>query len=172
MHTSSLTEAFIHIHSDIIGFFYNRLHCIETAKDLSQEVYLKLQRTEQKKVIDNPRSYIFTTARNLLNDHMRNENRRSDLLKQNSDILWMDPSPSAETAVAAKDELSILKNSAKDIPLKSRQIFHAHRFQKKTRKQIADEFDISLSGVENHLRRVLKHFSNALRSSEEQNKKS
>lgn len=162
MQSPSLTEAFINIHSDIVGFFYNKLHCIETAKDLSQEVYIKLQKAEQKKQIENPRSYIFTTARNLLNDHLRNENRRSDLLKENSQMLWMEASPSAETAVAAKDELSILKKSAKEIPLKSRQIFHAHRFQKKTRKQIAEEFDISLSTVESHLRRVLNHFSEAL----------
>jgi len=162
MQAPTLTEAFIHIHSDIIGFFYNKLHCIETAKDLSQEVYLKLQKAEKKKHIENPRSYIFTTARNLLNDHVRNESRRSNLLKENSQILWMEASPSAEIAIAAKDDLFILKKSAKEIPLKSRQIFHAHRFQKKTRKQIAEEFDISLSSVENHLRRVLNHFSEAL----------
>ncbi len=171
MQSPSLTEAFVNIHKDFIGFFYNKLHCIETAKDLSQEVYIKLRKIAPQKQIENPRSYIFTTARNLLNDHLRNENRSSNLLKENNQILWMEHSPSAETTLAAKDELAILKNTLTEIPLKSRQIFHAHRFQKKTRKQIAEEFDISLSGVENHLRKVLNHFSNVLERANETEKK-
>lgn len=159
-----LTQVFLQLQNEVTGFFLNRLHCIETSRDLSQEVFLRLQRTDASKEITNHRSYIFTTARNLLKDHVRNEVRRSNLLVENDPILWIHrEEPTPEMVLAGRDDLAILRSVIKDLPLKSRQIFHAHRFLKKTRREIAAEFGVSLTTVENHIRLVLDQFHEALK---------
>ncbi len=162
MSDTVLTKSFIQLQNEVIGFFHNRLHCVETAKDLTQEVYLRLERIERSKQIENHRSYIFATARNLLKDHVRNESRRSVLLKENSSVLWMDHQPSAEKVVEGKTEIRAIQSVINNIPLISRKIFNAHRFENKTRKEIAADNNMSLTSVENHIRLVLDCFTDVL----------
>lgn len=158
-----LTCAFLECQEELVNFFKGRIKCPETARDLSQEVYLRLQRVEDPDSISNHRTYIFKVARNLMIDHVRTETRRSNLLEQAGTIPWEGrESPTPEQAAIARNDLDTLRRVIPALPAVSRQIFHSHRFEKKTRQQIADEHGVSLTTVENHIRLVLEHFSRAL----------
>lgn len=163
MSDTILTRAFLQHQGELIGFFRGRLSCAETAKDLCQEVFIRLQRTEDPAAIENCRSYIFKVARNLLKDHIRNETRRAELLREVGVVPWDRPlQPTPEQVLSAHTELEQLKRVIPGLPVLSRRIFHRHRFQDKTRKEIAAEFGVSLTTVENHIRLVLEHMSHAL----------
>ena len=60
-----------------------------------------------------------------------------------------------------KNELDYLTKVMSYLPDKSRQIFYEHRFEGKTRKEIAKQFDVSLTTVENHIKLVLEHLKEA-----------
>lgn len=158
-----LTRAFLECQEELLNFFRGRLRCTETARDLSQEVYLRLQRIENPRDISNHRSYIFKIARNLLIDHVRNETRRSALIAESGAVPWDRPErPSPEQTTIARNDLEVLRRVIPRLPSLSRRIFHAHRFEGKTRRKIAEEMGVSPTTVENHIRRVLEQFERAL----------
>ncbi|MEM9635122.1 MAG: RNA polymerase sigma factor [Pseudomonadota bacterium] len=158
-----LVRAFLDCQEELVSFFRGRLKSPESARDLSHEVYLRLQRVEDPGAINNHRSYIFKIARNLLIDHVRTETRRSTLLAEAGSVPWETrENPSPEQVVLARDDLETLRRAVSSLQPLSRRIFYAHRFERKTRQQIADEYCVSLTTVENHIRRVLDHFADAL----------
>ena len=57
------------------AFFYRRARCRPDAKDLAQEVYLRMLRIPDLDLIRNPEAYLFTVASNLAKEHAVNERR-------------------------------------------------------------------------------------------------
>ena len=59
----------------IYRFIYLKVSLVETAEDLSSEVFLRLYRHIQKNnpVIDNPQAFLYQIARNVIADHYRSK---------------------------------------------------------------------------------------------------
>ena len=59
----------------IYRFIYLKVSLLETAEDLSSEVFLRLYRHIQKNnpVIDNPQAFLYQIARNVIADHYRSK---------------------------------------------------------------------------------------------------
>ena len=69
-------------HSDVRRFYSEhgeelqryltrRLNCAQTAADLTQDVFVRLMRSEAADAVENPRAYLYRIASNLLADHFR-----------------------------------------------------------------------------------------------------
>jgi RNA polymerase sigma factor (sigma-70 family) len=56
-------------------FFYRRALCRSDARDLAQEVYLRMLRIPDIDLIRNPEAYLFTVASNLAKEHAVKERR-------------------------------------------------------------------------------------------------
>lgn len=163
MSKTSLTRVFIECQGELLGFLQGRVKCAATARDLYQDIYLRLHRVEDPDGVQNARGYIFQIARNLVKDHIRNETKRSQLLEKHGLLDWEAGEISTpEDIVLLRGELTQLQRAIPELPNLSRRIFHAHRFEGKTRRDIAREYGVSLTTVENHIRRVLEHLSNSL----------
>ena len=59
----------------IYRFIYLKVSLVETAEDLSSEVFLRLYRHIQKNnpVIENPQAFVYQIARNVIADHYRSK---------------------------------------------------------------------------------------------------
>jgi RNA polymerase sigma-70 factor (ECF subfamily) len=102
----SLLRAFLDNHRDLVRFLSRRLRCLFTARDLAQEVYLRLGRAGGDETIENPRALVFRIAANLATDHVRVHGRRAELLQEANGLLWdQEDEISPERQVLAKDEL-------------------------------------------------------------------
>lgn len=156
MPETELTRAFLKHKSDLNSYITGRLKCSATANDLCHEIYFRALRVEDASSIKNLRSYLFKIASNLIKDHTRNETRRSKLIEQTGDVLFEKVEPrSPEDFLLARDELNRLLEIMKTLPEATRGIFYAHRFEGKTRQEIATQFGITPSTVDYHVKRVL-----------------
>jgi RNA polymerase sigma-70 factor (ECF subfamily) len=150
-----LLRAFLENHRDLVRFLSRRLRCLFTARDLTQEVYLRLARAGGDGVIDNPRALLFQIAANLATDHQRVQGRRSELLREAHHLLWeQEDEISPERQVLARDELAAIEAALKQLPERTRRIFYLNRFEGITQSDIALQLGISRTSVEKHVRRA------------------
>ena len=162
MRETDLTRAFFDNQHDLVAFLKAKLRCATTANDLCQDIYLKLQQVENPSAIENFRSYLFMVAANLVTDYLRKETRRSSLLNDGQDLVWQaEQSQTPEEIVVARAEIDYLNRAVSELPELSRKIFYANRFESKTQREIAAQFQVSLSTVEYHIRKVLDHLARA-----------
>lgn len=162
MQETVLTRAFFENRHELIAFLKAKLQCAATANDLCQDIYLKLQRVDDSCAIENCRGYLFTIAANLVADNLRKETRRSSLWNDGQDIAWLTAeNQTPEEICVARAEIDYLNRAVSELPELSRKIFYANRFENKTQREIAARFQISLSTVEYHIRKVLDHLAHA-----------
>jgi RNA polymerase sigma factor (sigma-70 family) len=151
-----LLRAFLDNHRDLVRFLSRRLRCLFTARDLTQEVYLRLVRADgDGAAIDNPRAFLFQIAANLATDHQRVQGRRSELLREAHHLLWeREDEISPERQILARDELAAIEAALKLLPERTRRIFYLNRFEGITQSDIAHQLGISRTSVEKHVRRA------------------
>ena len=150
-----LLRAFLENHRDLVRFLTHRLRCLFTARDLTQEVYLRFARAGGDEAIDNPRALLFRIAANLATDHVRVEGRRAELLREAHDMLWEQADEiSPERQILAKNELAAIEAALKLLPERTRRIFYLNRFEGVPQSDIAFRLGISRTSVEKHVRRA------------------
>ncbi len=155
-------------HSDVRRFYSEhgeelrryltrRLNCAQTAADLTQEVFVRLLRSEPPGTVENPRAYLYRIASNLLADHFRGMKRRADLADTS---LWdaiPDEAPSPEWALLTRDELRRLERAIEELPPRQRDVMLLHKFDGLSYGAIAERLGISKNTVMVHMMRALAH---------------
>jgi RNA polymerase sigma factor (sigma-70 family) len=139
----------------VVRFLSRRLRCLFTARDLTQEVYLRLGRAGGDGTIENPRALVFRIAANLATDHVRVQGRRAELLQEANGLLWdQEDEISPERQILAKDELARIGAALSALPERTRRVFYLNRFEGETQSEIARRLGISRTSVEKHMRRA------------------
>jgi RNA polymerase sigma factor (sigma-70 family) len=132
----------------------------ELAEDLLQELWLKASANASKPIAD-PLAYLFRTASNLILDR-----NRADLRRQRRESDWANPAPAAtaeasdiqsgERMVIARDQLRRVEIALAGLGERTESIFRRFRIDGMSQREIAEEFGISLSAVEKHLRKAYR----------------
>lgn len=65
---SDVAEWYDEYHLRLLNYVRTSLRAESDAQDVSQEVYLRLLRVPEDRVIDHPRAYLFRVAANVIND--------------------------------------------------------------------------------------------------------
>jgi len=162
MQHSALLNAYYEYEGDLVRFLARRLKCAFTARDLVQELYLRLLKIENPAAIQNRRAYLFRVAANLATDHQRVEARRTELLRESRDLLT-EPAHAVtpERIALARTELERLRRVVEALPPLSRKIFYLNRFEGMPQREIAQQINVSVTTVEKHIRKVLEHLARA-----------
>jgi RNA polymerase sigma-70 factor (ECF subfamily) len=145
-------------HRETLQAFFRRRHPISAdAEDLTQEVYLRLLRTDDYAAIDNPEAYLFTIARNLLIERSLRDRRESERLTF-ADPLHIPESTleiPAEHEADHKAQLRVLREAIDDLkdPLKAA-LLMAYE-EELTYSQIAERLNVHRSMVGKYLAQAI-----------------
>ena len=158
--TQLVADSYASYHRSVYLYIYYRINSKEEAEDLSQDVFLRLM--DYKKMLrpDTVKYFIFTIARNLLNDYLRRYYKKQEITSYIYDhaITYTNET---ESLIIAK-ELSLLeKHKLRMLSDQRRKIYTMNRFEDKSISEISSELSISPRTVENHLfvsRKVVRDF--------------
>ncbi|HWV09337.1 MULTISPECIES: RNA polymerase sigma factor [unclassified Pseudomonas] len=128
------------------------------AADLVQESFLRLAEQRGKEPIENIPAYLYRTARNLMVDHSRqNQRRRTDLVPHEALHDIVEDAPSLEEQAVAAQHLRQLREAVAELPPRTRDIFRLNRLEGLTHAEVARQLGISDSSVQKHLAKALAH---------------
>ncbi len=178
-HTGSQTPSVLHesdraalsvfekYHRVLHQFLSRRLGSLEDAKEMAQEVYLRIIRYGRHTEVKHPRAFLFRTARNLLQDDARKKaSRLSDRHVSIDETEPISPYPSPDRIMQSKQVLDKFAETLEALKPQARRAFVLHRFKGLTYAQIASEMKISKSMVNHHISAVLRKMNESLRDEE------
>ena len=135
----------------------------EEVIDLRQEVYVRVYEAARKSRPTFVKSFLFTTARNLLADRARRARVVSIEALGDFDVehaLVDEVSP--ERHLHAREELKLLARAFRRLPPKCREVVWLRRVDELSQRDVAERLGVSARTVERHLENGMKVVANAL----------
>ncbi|MFT3968207.1 MAG: sigma-70 family RNA polymerase sigma factor [Sphingobium sp.] len=139
----------------------------DTAEDVAQKLWLKIQTVEDDPPILNPRAYLHQLAMNAARDELRLARRRSaETQAEIDELLWLeDDTPSPDRIALGRDLLERIVEAIEGLPEPTRSIFRLNRFDGLAQREIAARYGVSTTIVERHIRRALKFLASVRHAS-------
>jgi RNA polymerase sigma-70 factor (ECF subfamily) len=130
----------------------------EIARDIVQDVFIKLWTTENITVKLSLNGLLFTMVRNSCLQQLEKQKVRNKYLESSKHLIQEE-----ELRFYMDDRASLLELEMEDklnevlnrLPDRCRQVFTMSRFENKKNKEIAEELDISVKAVEKQITRAL-----------------
>ena len=146
----AVAQLFKNHKDDLLKFLVQRVQCIDTAQDLSQESYLRLIRQNTLQHDDNLAGYLFKIAERLSVDFIRQNHRLQNRLLPLDEAI---PCPNLETEelLILRQRCEILLGAIDLMPTRMRTIFLLRKIDELTYSQIAEKLSISEKTVQRHL---------------------
>jgi RNA polymerase sigma factor (sigma-70 family) len=143
-------NAYVQYHDTAVNFIAARVKDTELAKDMAQDVFVRLMGYNDMLQSSTIKSFIFTIAQNIVIDHFRRNCKRMEI---HSYIY--DRSETADNMVFerifADNMQSIEQDKIKTLPKMRRTVYCMARFDDKSAEEIASELSLSRRTVESHL---------------------
>ncbi|GAB0153352.1 RNA polymerase sigma factor [Marinobacterium sp. BA1] len=153
---STLLHAFMECKPDLLRFLKRRLGSSSLAVDMVHDQYLKICDMKDQPSVGNHKAYLFGMAANLATDHLRTENRRSEILQEASGVVWQETDElSPERHTLAKAELAYLAQAAAGLSDRTRHIFHLSRYEGKSQAEIAEQLGVGLTTIHKDLKTAM-----------------
>jgi RNA polymerase sigma factor (sigma-70 family) len=130
--------------------------------DLRQEIYVRVYEAAARARPASPKSFLFTTARNLMADRVRRSRIVSieavgDIAALN--VLVDEVSP--ERRIDARQELKRLAHAFNLLPPKCREVVWMRRVDEISQKEVAQRLGISERTVESHVLNGMRYLADA-----------
>lgn len=123
-------------------------------EDTIQEVFCNLWSNRDILQIKHIKSYLYTSSRNRMLNHIRDEKLHSSILAKY--ITEEQELQNAYDCVDKEEFAQKLEKAIEDLPAKCKNVFKLSRYSKLTYRQIADKEGISEKMVEKHVSSALK----------------
>ena len=160
MSEGGLKQAFFENRPALLRYLRARGLTPESAEDLLQDVFVKLQSAPTGPVGE-PSAYLYRMTHNLLLDQRRSAMRRRAREEAwqsdgTSVVVEADTHPSAEQILISRQRLDAMKVALRTLPVRTQDIFYRFRIEGETQKVIAASLGISKSAVEKHIYRAYR----------------
>lgn len=140
----------------LLAYLKSQLNDAQLADDLMQESFARLTEHYPQGKIQDSESWLFRTARNLLFDHYRQQQRRQTTAFSDDEMAhFPSDDPNAEQRVMDYQQVEIVITQLLTLPERTQTIFHLSRFEGLPQTDIATRLGVSLSTVEKHLAQAL-----------------
>lgn len=141
---------------ELKGFLRRWLKSEQDVEDLSQEAFLRLQGAQPQQLIEQPRSFLFRIARNLLTDHFRRK-RHPQVTLDDPEIAasLSDTAPPPDHVLQSQAWLSRYQRALEDLSPRCRTVFIKCRIEGLPHAQIAAELGVSRKMVEKYMTQAL-----------------
>ena len=145
-----LTETYTSLCPIIIHYINRKINDYESARDMAQDVFLRLMEYKQILRKETVRSMVFFIAHNLVVDYLRRYYRKQEMSAYFYEY-GVNITDDTESGVIAND-LSAQENlKLLQLSPQRRTVYIMSRFQEKTTPEISEELCLSRRTVENHL---------------------
>jgi len=152
----ALTRLFLTERPSLMRLVQRIVGSAETAEDVTQNLWLQVQRVNDDLPIANQRAYLYRLTANLATDHVRADSSRTTIQAKAQTYLWDElDRPSPEQEVIARDELARVLRAAEELPEPTKGIFRLHRFKGMAQAEVAAHYGVSTTTVEKHIRRAM-----------------
>ena len=118
------------------------------AEDIVSDVLIKLWEILKEKEIEHIEALLLTTLKNKSLDHLKHEAVKTEALRT---LEACNPEDIFSTEVQ-----QIVTATLALLPEQTRRVFEMSRFENKTNKEIAEELQLTVKGVEYHITKALK----------------
>ncbi len=126
--------------------------------DLIQEVFLRMQVHQCAEPIEHVGGYLFTVAASVLTDRARRRTvRLSNAHTALEEVHHPPESLTPERLLLDREALNLVVEAIVALPPRTRDVFVLHRFEEMSCAAIAAQLGITVSGVEKHIMRALRH---------------
>ncbi len=165
---SSSRDTLLNVYFDkrvlLVRYFTRVAGDASAAEDVVQDLYVRLANLQDAPPLDDPTAFLFRMAHNIHRNQLRslgNGRRRDsawhDLSREYAGDEVIDDAPSAEDAVAGRQQMAQVNAALDELPEKTQTIFRLHKLEGVAQTEVAGRLGISLSSVEKHLSSALKH---------------
>lgn len=139
---------------ELLRFFTRQVKCSELAADLRQETWLRFQRRGSDEV-GNLRAFLYRIARNLIIDHLRQQQARP--VQEDVPVELASEQPGPEQIVGDGQQLGRLQGILEDLPPHLRQALLWNRLDGLTQKEIGQRLGVSESMAGRYILKALEH---------------
>lgn len=147
----------------LLGFFRRRVRNTSDVEDLVQDVFVRIASRNSAEPIENLAAYVLRTAVNVLGDRSRRwRSRRVDLHVPFEAEQHSVEEISPERVFAGRQELNEVTAALLSLPPRTRDIFILRRVEGMKHREIAQQFGITVSAVEKHMVKAVRHLSSQL----------
>ena len=156
------TPGFVRHLGAVRRFFQKRAPATEV-DDLVQDVAIRMHARRDSRPIDNIEGYLFQTAHSVLADRGRRaasrcQSRHEPLEEYHHPV--EDRSPAR--VLEGREQWALLLAAMEELPDRSRQAFVLHRFEEMQYAAIARHMGITVSAVEKHIMKAIRHLAAAI----------
>jgi RNA polymerase sigma-70 factor (family 1) len=144
----------------VVNLAYKRLGDVDTAQDAAQEVFFQLWKKGSQSAIENLPAYLFVAVRNAVFRHFDKESKYESLSDVAFEIETLHERP--DSNLLYDEFLQTFAKLIDNLPAQQQTIFRMRYEEGLSTQQIADELQISIKTVRNHLGRALATFREAL----------
>ena len=122
-------------------------------EDIVQETYVRICQMDKRETIEQPKSFLMKTARNLAYDHLKKaETRLADGVETEGDFdVEALVNDEVFESIASKQEFAHFCEAIRQLPLQCRRVFVLKKVYGYSQKEIAKEMNLSESTVEKHI---------------------
>lgn len=139
-----------------------RLGSEELARETLHDTWIHLHRPHAVETVENPFSYLLSTAFNIATDRRRKESRLARRFEVRAVLEIADEAPSPEAEVEARRDIAALERALEELTPRRRAILLAARLEGMHLRQIADHLGISQRLVEMELKHAVDHCAERL----------
>ncbi len=147
-----IERSYVELFDKVLRYINSRVNNVWDAENLTQDVWVRLLSYPRELSADTVTQFIFTVARNLVNDYLRRLCSEREWQDETVSGMESAVAPSPESEVAARDLERFELIRVECLPQQRRIIYMMSRYEEKTPADIAAELSLSFRTVENHLR--------------------
>ncbi len=150
----------------LMAYFLRRVASHADAEDLTQEVFLRIARTDMGP-LDSTEGYLFKVAANLLRDRarrskIRTENRFAVWTLEGGGVEHLDPA----RITADRESISLLASALRDLKEPTRSIFVLYRLENVDRRALGQAYSLSRHQIDRHITMALDFLQSRVRGDE------
>lgn len=169
--SKSITKTVQQFGKNLFGFVRGRVHTIEDAEDVLQEVWYQLSKLTNLAELENVGAWLYEVARNKITDRQR---KKTDALLDDfsyesddgefnfKEILLLDDSENPELADFKEMFWKELQTALDELPVNQRDVFLLNEIEDMTLQQIADQQGENLKTIISRKGYAVKHLRKKL----------
>jgi RNA polymerase sigma factor (sigma-70 family) len=158
--TSELAREARPVRQSLARYFTHRLRNPSDVDDLVQEVFTRIVARDSTSPIEHLGRYVYQTASSVLADYARRRSARHTEAHVSFDPelhggTEFDP----ERILSGREDVAVATAALLSLPERTRTVFVLRRLEGLRSREVAEQLGISVSAVEKHMIRAVRHLS-------------